>query len=260
MPRPKLETSYLGEQTVAILLGVPQKQAGWLIHALCDWIVNDREPERDKIPAACIGSWIAIHDESVRIHNVLADYREKGEKGGQLRAENRTASERQAKGKQTASERQAKGNKDEDEDIDISSDVPTKPRAPARETAADIGTSGHRTSDIGFLSENHHRSSVVGADATETPESRIKAVSWRAWAERLRDPVEAALDTTGESTAAARRTYGKRLKELGRARFLDTVESFAASLAEEPVRNRGAALTKKLGEAVAARRAMEALT
>jgi hypothetical protein len=259
VPRPKLETSFLGEQTVAILLGVPQKQAGWLIHALCDWIVNDREPDRDKIPAACIGSWIAIHDESVRIHNVLADYREKGERGGRQRAENRTESEREANGKQMASKRQAKGNKDEDEDIDISSDVDVGARAPARETAADIGTSDIGTSDIGFLPENHHRTSDIGADATETPESRIRAVSWRAWAERLRDPVEAALDTTGETTAAARRTYGKRLKELGRARFLDTVESFAASLAEEPVRNRGAALTKQLGEAVAARRAMEAL-
>ena len=96
-------------------------------------------------------------------------------------------------------------------------------------------------------------------DEPDTPEARIKAVSWRVWADRLRDPVDAALDTTGETSIAARKTYGKRLKELGKARFLDTVERFASSLAEEPVRNRGAALTKQLGEAVQARRAMEAL-
>ena len=64
-----------------------------------------------------------------------------------------------------------------------------------------------------------------------------------------------ALDVTGEPPAK-RRVYGARLKLLGRDRFLETVCTFRAEVeAGETVRNLGAALTKRLNDAIEAKEA-----
>ena len=82
MPRAKIEAAFLGWQTVRILAGVPGPQAAWLIKAVCAWILEDREPADEDIPDECIGSWIAIHDESVRIHEARQTDIDNGKKGG----------------------------------------------------------------------------------------------------------------------------------------------------------------------------------
>ena len=102
MPRAKIEAAFLGWQTVRILAGVPDKQAAWLIKAICAWILEDNEP--DGIPSDCIGSWIAIRDESVRIHEARKQHIDAGRSGG-LANGKRTESE----GEANASEGEANG-------------------------------------------------------------------------------------------------------------------------------------------------------
>lgn len=95
MPRAKQQTTFLGDVTVKILHGVPVEQAGWLIKALVSWIEDHHEPVGDEIPPECLGSWIAIRDESVRIHESRKQQSEAGRIGGK------------AKGKRTESEPEA---------------------------------------------------------------------------------------------------------------------------------------------------------
>ena len=142
MPRAKQKTAVLGEQTVRILLGVPLMQAGWLIHALCDWIENDREPTREETPDDCIGSWIAIHDESVRIHESRKQQADAGQAGGK-----RT----QANAKRTESEREANGNQEEEKEKEEERDIF---RTESEDTRARAGkpASDSDSDDIDFFS------------------------------------------------------------------------------------------------------------
>lgn len=227
MPRPKQKTAFLGEQTVRILLGVPLSQAGWLIHALCDWIENHREPTRDETPDDCIGSWIAIRDESVRIHESRKQQTEAGRSGGKANPK-RTASEPEANPQRTANEPATNGNQEEEmktKKENISSDV----RCPdvARERAS-------RPSSIGV----GHRSSVDSSIRIPSPSENFVV-----WAKLQEDPVDVAMCATGETDKRARRTYGAQLKRLGRERFVELVCDFHSTLAEEPPRNKGATLT-----------------
>ena len=238
MPRTKQKVAFLGEQTVRILLGVPQKQAGWLIRALCDWIENDREPQN--VPADCIGSWIAIHDESVRIHDSRRQQIEAGRAGAEKTNGERAAKGRRKSGERTANdgERAAKGR--QDKDISASADIS------AVEKKEDI-----------------NRRPQTAVPQTRTPAredaARIKATSYDTWAQMQDDPVDVALDATGEGPEK-RKVYGARLRKLGRDRFLETVCAFRAEVAAgEPVRNTGAALTKRLNDAADAKAAMEAI-
>lgn len=80
MPRAKMETAFVGWQTLRILAGVPDEQAAWLVKALCAWILDDAEPSN--VPVECIGAWIAICDESIRIHEARKIDIENGKKGG----------------------------------------------------------------------------------------------------------------------------------------------------------------------------------
>lgn len=231
MPRHKQKVAFLGEQTVRILLGVPQKQAGWLIHALCDWIENDREPEN--VPAPCIGAWIAIHDESVRVHDSRRQQTEAGAKGAEKTNGERTAKGRRMSGERTANdgERTAKGR--QDKDISASADISTVERK-EDENRCPLP-----------LPAAHERTREEDAD-------RIKATNYTAWAAMQLDPVDVALDVTGEPDAK-RRVYGARLKALGRDRFVETCCTFRAEVeAGEAVRNLGAALTKRLNDAIEA--------
>lgn len=132
MPRAKQKTAFLGEQTVRILLGVPLSQAGWLIHALCDWIENDREPTRDETPDDCVGSWIAIHDESVRIHESRKVLRDNGLLGGRPPKETKG----EPKGNQKETKREANGNQDIEGDEDEDKEkIYSEPNPNARATS-----------------------------------------------------------------------------------------------------------------------------
>lgn len=130
MPRAKQKTAFLGEQTVRILLGVPLSQAGWLIHALCDWIENDREPTRDETPDDCVGAWIAIHDESVRIHESRKQQADAGRAGADKTNGERAANARRTNGERAANARQEiEGDEDEDREpiLRTESEVAGKP-------------------------------------------------------------------------------------------------------------------------------------
>ena len=85
MPRAKQQTAFLGDVTVKILHGVPVEQAGWLIKALVSWIEDGHEPIGDEIPPECLGSWIAIRDESVRINESRKQQSEAGRIGGKAK-------------------------------------------------------------------------------------------------------------------------------------------------------------------------------
>jgi len=130
MPRAKQKTAFLGEQTVRILLGVPLSQAGWLIHALCDWIENDREPTRDETPDDCVGAWIAIHDESVRIHESRKQQADAGRAGADKTNGERAANERRTRGERAANARQEiEGDEEKDKEpiLRTESEVAGKP-------------------------------------------------------------------------------------------------------------------------------------
>ena len=132
MPRAKQKTAFLGEQTVRILLGVPLSQAGWLIHALCDWIENDREPTREETPDDCVGAWIAIHDESVRIHESRKVLRDNGLLGGRPPKETKG----EPKGNQSETKGDPNGNQDIEGDEDEEKEkIYSEPNPNARATS-----------------------------------------------------------------------------------------------------------------------------
>lgn len=245
MARPRQKTAFLGEQTVRILLGVPTKQAGWLIHAICDWIENDREPQDGEIPAPCIGAWIAIRDESVRIHDALKTARENGFKGGRPpKKPNET--ETKPNGNQTETQK----NQDKDEDKDIL----------RTEESAD---SGARVREEPATADGDQRTAV---DIPSRVSSAAKAPSfsgdpdrWEVWARTVHDPVDAALSATGEG-ANKRPVYGKLLRNLGdKDLFREAVILFAAERrAGDPMQNPAAVLVKKLKQEIADERAAAA--
>lgn len=97
------------------------------------------------------------------------------------------------------------------------------------------------------------RRSAVEASPLSADE--LKDANYQAWAAMQLDPVDVALDVTGEPDAK-RRVYGARLKALGRDRFVETCCTFRAEVeAGETVRNLGAALTKRLNDAIEAKEA-----
>lgn len=74
----------------------------------------------------------------------------------------------------------------------------------------------------------------------DLPEEQIRG-------EMYRDPVTFACDICGAHGEQDRKTFGARLKKLGKTAFLDECETFRAELqAGESVRNRAAALTARL--------------
>lgn len=84
-------------------------------------------------------------------------------------------------------------------------------------------------------------------------EEEARRSNFAGWAWSLKDPVDAALAATGEGPDKSR-LYGARLKDLGRRRFLDVVTAFKAEIdAGESVDNPGAALNRRLSEAVSAK-------
>ena len=243
MARPRQKTAFLGEQTVRILLGVPQKQAGWLIHALCDWIENDREPQDGEIPAPCIGAWIAIRDESVRIHDILKTARENGLKGGRPpKKPNET--EMKPNGNQT----ETKKNQEEEEDIDIlRTDETADSGAREREEPATAASDQRTAVDIPSKKSSAARAPRFDGDDPDR---------WEVWARTVHDPVDAALSATGEG-ANKRPVYGKLLRDLGdKDLFREAVILFAAERrAGDPMRNPAAVLVKKLKQEIADERA-----
>lgn len=219
MPRAKQKTAFLGEQTVRILLGVPLMQAGWLIHALCDWIENDREPTREETPDDCIGAWIAIHDESVRIHESRKQQADAGRAGADKTNGERAANARRTNGERAANARQEEEEeKEEERDILRNESEVTRARAgkPASASVSD-------SEDIDFFSIR---------DASLVP---------------------AALFLVREvGNARMRGRLAKALRLLGAAEFRELLATFAAEIrAGEVPANPGATLNARLSAAEA---------
>jgi len=220
MPRPKQKTAFLGEQTVRILLGVPLLQAGWLIHALCDWIENDREPAREETPDDCIGSWIAIHDESVRIHESRKVLRDNGLLGGRPPKETKG----KPNGNQTETKREANGNQDREEEKEKERDI------------------------IRNESETERAGKPASASASASASGKID-LSFFDWFTRPdKELVPAALELIGEQgNARMRGRLGKAKRVLGLAAFREELATFAAELrAGEVPANPGATLNARL--------------
>lgn len=124
----------------------------------------------------------------------------------------------------------------------------------ARARRADVDKTRHNSAD----SADAESAAVVcdlrsAVKTSPVSTDGMKAANYSAWAAMQKDPVDVALDATGEPPAK-RRVYGARLKLLGRDRFLDTVCTFRAEVAAgESVRNLGAALTQRLNEAITAK-------
>ena len=216
MPRAKQKTAFLGEQTVRILLGVPLSQAGWLIHALCDWIENDREPTREETPDDCVGAWIAIHDESVRIHESRKQQADAGRAGA-----DKTNGERAANARRTNGERAANGRQEIEGDEE-------KEKEPILRTETEVAGKPASVSD----------SASVFTDLD----------SFDFFTLNDRDLVARALEMVGESgnaRMAGRLRKAKRL--LGLPAFREVLATFDAELrAGEVPANKGATLNARL--------------
>lgn len=107
------------------------------------------------------------------------------------------------------------------------------------------------SADAESAAANGGRRSAVSTSLSSA--DGVKERNYEAWAAMQTDPVDIALDITGEPPQK-RRVYGARLKALGRDRFVETCCTFRAEVeAGETVRNLGAALTKRLNDAILAK-------
>ena len=207
-----LETAFLGAITLRLLHDLPQDDAGWLIQALAEWILDDKLPDDDDIPTSCLGAWIAG-------------------KIGNAKRWNRNASQDVAE--------------DRNASQDIASRAPAKTKTKTKTEIYTDDTADAVSSGAGDL-RSAVSTSLSSADG-------VKERNYDAWAAMQSDPVDIALDITGEPPQK-RRVYGARLKLLGRDRFVETCCTFRAEVsAGETVRNLGAALTKRLNDAITAK-------
>jgi hypothetical protein len=225
MPRPKQKTALLGEQTVRILLGVPLMQAGWLIHALCDWIENDREPAREETPDDCIGSWIAIHDESVRIHESRKVLRDNGLLGGRPPKETKG----KPNGNQTETKREANGNQDREEEKEKERDI------------------------LRNESESEVAGKPASASASASVFTDLDSLDWFTLPERaLVDRALALIGEEGNARMAGRLRKARRI--LGLPAFRELLATFDSELrAGEVPANKGATLNARLSAKEACR-------
>jgi hypothetical protein len=234
------ETSFLGAITLRLMRDLPAAQAGWLVHALAVWIMDGELPDDADVPPECLGAWIAIREESIAICETRKARADAGRVGGskpkQTEAKPSKPKQTEAEAKQTEARARAGLELELEKELEYTDGVPLA-RAPEREEdePADNGTAVE-----------------TSPSSNDNGDERIKETSFEAWARLQPDPVAVALDVTGESREK-KGVYGKRLRKLGRDRFLDVVCGFRAQVAAgETVRNPGAALTAQLNEAVTA--------
>lgn len=215
MPRAKQKTAFLGEQTVRILLGVPLSQAGWLIHALCDWIENDREPTSEETPDDCVGAWIAIHDESVRIHESRKVLRDNGLLGGRPPKETKG----EPKGNQSETKAEPNGNQDIEGDEEKEGDI------------------------IRNESEEKRATSVSASASVFTD---LDSFDWYTLPERaLVERALALIGEEGNARMAGRLRKARRI--LGLPAFREVLATFDSELrAGEVPANKGATLNARL--------------
>lgn len=107
-----LETIFLGSITARILHGVSAEQAGWLVQALLRWVLDKEEPAAEDIPPEYLGSWIAIHDESVNIASVRKHRQYAGLLGAQATNEKTGKTAKSGKGSAKGGKDAAKGGKE----------------------------------------------------------------------------------------------------------------------------------------------------
>ena len=226
---PQLETAFLGVITLRLLHDLPVEAAGWLIHALAVWILDDSEPELSTIPTECVGAWIAIREESINIHEAR---------------KSRSDTKRSAALARWNADGCRRMQSDADECRSMQTDATRAPAKTKTKTKTEI-SSDVRCPDV--ARERASRPSSVGVGLRSSVDSSIRIPSpsenFVVWAKLQDDPVDVALCATGETDKRARRTYGAQLKRLGRERFVDLVCDFHSTLADEPPRNKGATLT-----------------
>jgi hypothetical protein len=227
------ETSFLGAITLRLMRDLPAAQAGWLVHALAVWIMDGELPDDADVPPECLGAWIAIREESIAIAETRKARAEAGRVGG---SKPKQTEAKPSKPKQTEARARTGLELELEKELEYTDGVPLA-RAHEREEdePADNGTAVE-----------------TSPSSNDNGDERIKETSFEAWARLQPDPVAVALDVTGEGQAK-KGIYGKRLRKLGKDRFLDVVCGFRAQVAAgETVRNPGAALTAQLNEAVTA--------
>lgn len=249
-----LQTAFLGFLTLRVLNGIPQDQAGWIIKALTRWILEKKEPEASEIPPECLGSWIAIREESVSIADRKKELAAFGRSGGRPASKpTENAPEKapdESQGKPTKADEkptkadakptQSQGKQDRDRDRDISSvsslpeteaEAPVRVGAPAREAVA-----GKPASDS--VSDS---ASVFTRLFSEDPARAIAMTP----DEHL---VAAAMRIIGEPTNARMRGRVSKFRRLcGADELRDILTAFAAEIAAGEVpANAGATFNARL--------------
>ena len=192
------------------------------------------------MPAKYLGSWLAVREESINIHNARKA---------------RSDTRRNA----ALARWNAGGCKPMQDDAGGCNEMQTDAsRVPAKtKTETEIYTDDTADAVSSGPAVGGRRSAVSTStlSSAESADDHLKETSYEVWARSQNDPVDVALDVTGEPPQK-RRVYGARLKALGRDRFLETVCTFRAEVESgETVRNLGAALTKRLNDAIEAKEA-----
>lgn len=251
-----LQTAFLGFLTLRILNGIPQDQAGWIIKALARWIIAKEEPKTEEIPAECLGSWIAIREESVSIADRKKELAAFGRSGGRPASkptENQPekapdesqgkptkADEKPTKANPKPTQSQGKQDRDRDRDRDISSvsslpeteaEAPVCVGAPAREAVAGKPASDSASDSVSVFTK------IFAEDPARaiamTPDEHLVAVTMR---------------IIGEPTNARMRGRIAKFRRLcGADELRDILTAFAAEIAAGEVpANAGATFNARL--------------
>jgi hypothetical protein len=228
MPRAKIETAFLGCYTVAALDASTPNAAGWLIKALCAWILRDELPA--DIPADLAPVWAVIRTESETLHAMrkeAEDARTDAAKKAAAARWNADASKRNA----NECER-----------------IPTQCDAMRSDAIKETETEKRKEKGNNIRNESESERAGKPASASASASGKID-LSFFDWFTRPdRELVPAALALIGEQgNARMRGRLGKAKRVLGLAAFREELATFAAELrAGEVPANPGATLNARL--------------
>jgi hypothetical protein len=235
MPRAKIETAFLGCYTVAALDASTPNAAGWLIKALCAWILRDELPA--DIPADIAPVWAVIRTESETLHAMrkeAEDARTDAAKKAAAARWNADASKRNA----NECER-----------------IPTQCDAMRSDAIKETETEKRKEKGNNIRNESERAGKPASVSASDSASGKID-LSFFDWFTRPdKELVPAALELIGEQgNARMRGRLGKAKRLLGLAAFREELATFAAELrAGEVPANPGATLNARLSAKEACR-------
>jgi hypothetical protein len=230
MSRAKIETAFLGCYTVAALDASTQNAAGWLIKALCAWILRDELPA--DIPADLAPVWAVIRTESETLHAMrkeAEDARTDAAKKAAAARWNADASKRNA----NECER-----------------IPTQCDAMRSDAIKETETEKRKEkgNNIRNESESERAGKPASASASASASGKIDLDFFDWYVRPDKELVPAALELIGEQgNARMRGRLGKAKRLLGVGAFREELATFAAELrAGEVPANKGATLNARL--------------